>query len=56
LKHYDFLKKIAEGKSVQLICHSYSFVLKDKAQNHKKMLDDAEEQFRFREEAKDLVS
>jgi hypothetical protein len=31
------------------------FTLKDKAQKHKKLLDDAEEQFRFKEEAKDLV-
>jgi len=27
----------------------------DKANTHKKLLDDAEEQFRFNEEAKDLV-
>jgi len=27
----------------------------DKAKTHKKLLDDAEEQFRFKEEAKDLV-
>ena len=30
-------------------------MLQDKAKKHKKLLDDAEEQYRFREEAKDLV-
>jgi len=39
---------------IQLLC---SFVLtqQDKANAHKKLLDDAEEHFRFKEEAKDLV-
>jgi len=31
------------------------FYVQDKADAHRKLLDDAEENFRFKEEAKDLV-
>ena len=38
----------------RVLCFVFS-IQQDKANTHKKLLDDAEEQFRFKEEAKDLV-
>ena len=37
-------------------CCLFLVPYQDKANTHKKLLDDAEEQFRFKEEAKDLVT
>jgi len=56
--HYShiLLKVLLNCSQTSVNCsRSWWFCSQDKSNAHKKLLDDAEENFRFKEEAKDLV-